>query len=145
MGVLRWDPFAELASLRERVNRVFEESMRPEDRREQSPARAWAPLVDIYETPAEIVVEADLAGVKQDDIEIQVMGDTLTLRGERKDTEGRNYVRVERPYGPFSRSFTIGTPIDQAGVKARYKDGVLEITLPKAEEAKPKQVKVQVD
>ncbi len=144
MDVMRWDPFADLASLRERVNRAFEESF-PRAGREQMAGRTWAPLVDIFETKDEIVVQAEIASAKQEDLDVQVVGDTLTIRGERKAPEDRTYVRVERPYGAFMRSFTIGTPIDQANVKARYHDGLLEVVLPKAAEAKPKQVQVQID
>jgi len=146
MDLLRWDPFSDLAALRDRVNRVFEESLtRPGERREPAASRSWAPLVDIYETPAEIVLLADIAGVQQDDLDVQVTGDTLTIKGERKPQQDRQYVRVERPYGVFLRSFTIGTPIDQAQVRAHYREGVLEVILPKAAEAHPRQVQVQVD
>jgi len=145
MDMLRWDPFADLAALRERVNRAFEESMRPGERLEPASSRTWAPLVDIYATERELVLLVDIPGVKMEDLEIAVEGETVTIKGERQPAEGREYLRVERPYGPFLRSFTIGMPVDQARVSARYANGVLEITMPKAEEAQPKRVQVQVE
>jgi HSP20 family protein len=139
----RWDPFGEMQALRERVNRAFDE-MVARDRAPAEPA-AWAPLVDILETDDAIVLRADVAGARLQDLNIEIDGDTLTLSGERKADEGGTYLRVERPHGPLRRSFTIGAPIDQAHVKATYHNGVLEITLPKSREARPKQVKVQVE
>lgn len=145
MDLIRWDPFADLGTLRDRVNRLFEETLSRSGLREPAEARTWAPLVDIHETDGEIVVSADLPGLSRDQIDIELTGDSLTIKGERTfEDANKNYVRVERPRGAFQRSFTIGVPIDQANVKAAYHDGVLEVTLPKAEEARPKQVKVEV-
>jgi len=144
MDLIRWDPFGDLSTLRERVNRLFEETLARPDRREPASARTWAPLVDIYDANGDIVLRADLPGLKQEDIDLQLTGDTLTIRGERKLSEEHSYMRVERPHGNFERSFTLSVPIDQSKVKASYREGVLEIVLPKAEEAKPKQVKVEV-
>jgi len=145
MDLIRWDPFADLGTLRERVNRLFEETLSRAGIREPAEARTWSPPVDIHETDGEIVVRADVPGVDREQIDIELTGGALTIKGERKfDDEQKNYVRVERPHGTFQRSFTIGVPIDQANVKAAYRDGVLEVTLPKAEEARPKQVRVEV-
>jgi len=144
MNFMRWDPFVDLRTLRERVNRLFEESLSHSSLQEPVIPRTWAPVVDIYEAPEALVVEAELSGMKQEEIEIELTGDTLTIKGERRPEEGREFLRQERNYGPFQRAFTLGMPIDQAGVKARYREGVLEITLPKAEEARPKQVKIDV-
>jgi len=144
VDLIRWDPSGDLVALRERVNRLFEEQLTRPDRREPASARTWSPLVDIYDANGEIVMRADLPGLKQEDIDIQLTGDTLTIRGERKLDDQHNYLRVERPHGVFERSFTLSVPIDQSKVKASYREGVLEIVLPKAEETKPKQVKVEV-
>jgi HSP20 family protein len=144
MDLIRWDPFSDLGTLRERVNRLFEETLARSGRREPAEARTWSPLVDIHETDGEIIVRADLPGLSREEIDIELAGDALSIKGDRKLDENRSYVRVERPHGAFQRSFTIGVPIDTANVKAAYRDGVLEVALPKAEEARPKQVKVDV-
>jgi len=109
---------------------------------------AWTPPVDIYETENEIVVTAELPGVKQEEISIELEGNALTISGERKQEParaGENYHRVERVYGRFQRSFTLDIPVDQGKVTATYKQGILAIHLPKAEEAKPRQIKVRVE
>jgi HSP20 family protein len=144
IDVQRWSPFWNLEELHDRVNRLFQESM-GRSTGESASARTWSPIVDIYEDQDGIVLQADLAGVRREDIEIEVTGDVLTISGERKfiETEGRNYLRLERPYGPFRRSFNIGLPISQSNVKASLKDGVLEVCLPKAEETKPKKIEVE--
>lgn len=147
-GIVRFDPFEDVTRLQREMNRLFDDSARGASRTggtEQASLRGWAPAVDIYEDHNEIIVKAELPGVKQDDIDIQVSGDTLTLRGERRfeDTQKKdNYVRVERAYGTFQRSFTIGVPIQSDRVTATYKDGVLEMHLPKSEEVKPKKVQI---
>jgi HSP20 family protein len=145
MDLMRWDPFGDLGTLRDRVNRAFEDAFARTGTREPAEARTWSPPVDIQETEGEIVLRADLPGMTREQIDIELSGDALTIRGERTfDDEGRNYLRVERPHGTFQRGFTIGVPIDQANVKANFRDGVLEITLPKSEEIRPKQVKIDV-
>jgi len=108
---------------------------------------AWSPAVDVYETKDDIVVKAELPGVKPEDVEVSIVGDTLTLKGERrKEAEVREegYYRIERSYGAFQRSLTLPSVVNAEKVKATYKDGLLEIKLPKKEEAKPKTVKVEV-
>lgn len=146
MSMTRWDPFRDLEALRENVNRLFQESMTP--RREFHTAQAWAPVVDVVEDEEKIIVRAELPGLKREDIDIELTGDTLTIKGERKfenEEKKENYVRVERAYGEFRRVFNIGVPVDAGGVKAAYKDGILEVTIPKAEEVKPKKVEVAVE
>ncbi len=147
MSLARWDPFRELEALQEDVNRLFQESMaRP--RRETSAARVWAPPVDVVEDDEKIIVRAEIPGMKKEDIDIELTGDTLTIRGERKlenEEKKENMVRVERAYGRFQRSFTIGVPVKSNEVKAAYRDGILEITIPKSEEIKPKKVDVSVE
>ena len=143
---MRWDPFGDIANIRERVNRIFEESMREHFGAPSTPdARGWAPRVDIYETDANLVIDAELPGLSRDDIGIELDGDRLTIKGSRKPPEDRSYVRMERPYGPFHRSFAIGAPVDQGGVTAHYRDGVLTIALPKARQTQARQTKIKVE
>jgi HSP20 family protein len=116
--------------------------------REHVSSRVWSPPVDVYEDVEGIVVRAEIPGMKQEEIDIELAGETLTIKGERKfDDEARRegYVRIERQYGAFQRSFTIGVPIDERKVKATYKNGVLEVSLPKSEAVKPKKVHVAVE
>jgi HSP20 family protein len=146
MSIVRWDPFADMAQLREQVNKLFEQSI-AQNGREPVSMRTWVPAVDIADTAETIVVHADLAGIKPEDITIEVEGGMLTLRGERKlekETKDKQFVRVERSYGSFQRTFNLAVPIKQSDIKAAYKNGVLEITLPKAEEAKPKQITIEI-
>lgn len=148
MALIRWDPFREMSALQERMNRLFS------DVRAQAPVRgeeivqgAWIPAVDIFETNEAIVLKAELPGITAQDISVEVKDNTLTLKGENKfekEVKEENYHRVERSYGSFQRAFTLPGTIHQEKVKAKFKDGILEITLPKVEEAKPKQVKVEI-
>jgi HSP20 family protein len=148
MTLTKWDPFKDLVSLQDRMNRLFDESVRnvrPGD--EALSSAIWSPAVDIYETEDEVVVKAELPEVNQKDIDVQIENSTLTLRGERKfnkETKKENFHRIERAYGSFSRSFTLPSTIDQEKIRADYKDGILKISMPKREETKPKQIKVAV-
>src|SRR6266404_1899811 len=108
---------------------------------------AWAPAVDIYEGENELVVKADLPDVKPDDLDIREENNILTIRGERKfekKVDVKNYLRVERAYGSFARSFSLANTVNTEAIKADYKDGVLTLSIPKRDEAKPKQIKVNV-
>ena len=148
MTLTKWDPFKDLVTLQDRMNRLFDESVRnvrPGD--EALSSAIWSPAVDIYETEDEVVVKAELPEVNQKDIDVQIENSTLTLRGERrfnKETKKENFHRIERAYGSFSRSFTLPSTIDQEKIRADYKDGILKISMPKREETKPKQIKVAV-
>ena len=116
--------------------------------REHVSQRVWSPSVDVFEDSDHIIIKADLPGIKQEDIDIEMTGDTLTIKGERRfeDEQRReNYVRVERSYGSFQRSFTIGIPVESDKVAATYRNGILELTIPKAEATKPKKVQVAVE
>ena len=152
MTLVRFDPFRELDRLQSEMNRLFEGYSQTGDRPTEARgagalSRAWAPVVDIAENENEIVLRAELPGMKQEDIDIELTGDTLTLRGERRfeDEERRdNFVRVERSYGRFQRAFTLGVPVQHDQVRASYRDGILEIHLPKSEETKPRKVQVSV-
>jgi HSP20 family protein len=152
MGIVRFDPFRELDRLQSEVNRLFEGYNGTPERSANAASpmqsgRMWSPAVDVAENQNEIVLRAEIPGMKQDEIDIELTGDTLTLRGERKfenEERAENFVRVERSYGRFQRSFTLGIPIQHDKVSASYKDGVLEIHLPKSEETKPRKVTVTV-
>jgi HSP20 family protein len=141
----RWEPFRGATSLQEQVNRLFNDVL--EGSGEESSLTAWAPAVDIYETEHELVVKADLPDVDPKDLDIRVENNILTIRGERKfekKVNEENYLRVERAYGSFARSFTLANTVNSDAIKAEYQNGVLTLTIPKKEEAKPKQIKVNV-
>lgn len=149
VAIVRWDPFRDLMTLQDRMNRLFDQTMSRTraDEEEGMTVSTWSPAVDIFETADSIVMKAELPGVSQANIDIQVRDNTLTLKGERKferEVKDENYLRIERSYGAFQRAFSLPTVIQQDKIRAVFKDGVLEVTLPKAEEAKPKQVKVDV-
>jgi HSP20 family protein len=146
MNIIRFNPFAEVTSLRDQVNRLFDEMASPRaESREGGAPRMWAPLVDITENENEVVVTLDVPGVDRDGIDVQLTGENLVVRGERKfeRQEKTSYVHLERPQGTFSRSFTIGVPVQADRVSASYRDGVLTISLPKAEAVKPRKVQIQ--
>jgi HSP20 family protein len=141
----RWDPFRNLSTLQEQVNRLFETSYR--GRGDNSALTTWAPAVDIYETENELVLKADLPDVDEKDLDIQIENNMLTIRGERKfdhEVKEDNYLRIERTYGAFSRSFSLPNTVNAEAIKAEYKNGVLRVELPKRAESKPRQVKVNV-
>jgi HSP20 family protein len=151
MAIVRWEPFRELVGFQDRMNRLFEDSFRGVAR---GPAEddwalggSWAPAVDIYEHEGNLVLKAELPGIESKDVDIRLENNVLTLRGERQFdsvVKRESYHRVERAYGTFSRSFTLPSVVDQEKIKAEYKDGVLRVTLPKKEEAKPKQIAISV-
>lgn len=151
MAIVRWEPFRDMVGIQERMNRLFDEAFRGTPRAgsedDWALGGSWAPAVDIYEQGGDIVLKAELPGVDPKNADIRVENNTLTLRGERKldnEIKRENYHRVERAYGTFSRSFTLPSVVDTDKIKAEYKDGVLLVTLPKREEAKPKQITVTV-
>ncbi|GAC1641386.1 MAG: Hsp20/alpha crystallin family protein [Candidatus Acidiferrum sp.] len=140
----RWEPFRSTAGLESQVNRIFSELF---DRSQESNLTTWAPAVDIFESEHELVVKADLPDIKPEELDIRVENNILTIRGERKfekKVDEKNYLRVERSYGSFARSFSLANTVNSEAIKADYKDGVLTLTIPKREEAKPKQIKVSV-
>ena len=147
MNVVQYAPFRGLSTLHDQVNRLFNESI-VRGHGEESAITTWAPAVDIYETPNELVVKADLPEVEEKDIDIRVENNLLTIRGERKfekSVSEDNYLRVERTYGSFSRSFSLPNTVNAEAIHAEYKNGVLTVNLPKREESKPRQVKVSVN
>jgi HSP20 family protein len=144
-AITRWDPFRSLSSLQEQVNRLFETTL--PGQADTSALTTWAPAVDIYETENELVLKADLPEISEKDLDVRVENNMLTIRGERKfeqQVKEDNYLRVERAYGSFSRSFSLPNSVDTEGLKAEYKNGVLSVVMPKRAESKPKQVKVIV-
>jgi HSP20 family protein len=142
MSLSQYDPLANFPA----TFRTFEDAI---SRMLSEPrgARPWSPAVDIYETENELVLHADLPDVKLDEIDVRVENQTLTIKGERKfekNESARGYHRIERNYGTFTRSFTLPTSVDAEKVAAEFKNGVLTVTLPKKEAAKPRQVKIAV-
>jgi len=149
MPLVPWRPLSEeLESFRREINRLFEDFFGRGPETRIRPAEAWTPCVDVAETEDSFIVTAEVPGMSKDDIKISLSGNVLTLRGEKKEEKEekeRNYHRVERRFGSFTRSFTLPADIDASKVKAAYKDGVLKITLPKKEEVKPKEIAVTVE
>jgi len=148
MNITRYDrdPLETIFRLQDDIARAL--NPRTAQPRENVSSRVWSPSVDVYEDSDCIIIRADLPGVNQEDIDIEMNGDTLTIKGERRfDDEERKegYVRLERQYGAFQRSFTIGIPVDINAVKANYRNGILELNLPKAEISKPKKVLVSAE
>jgi len=145
MAIIRWDPFRDLVTLRERMNRLFEDAFTSRGEEKDLVASSWSPSVDIYETENEIVLTAEIPGVDEKNIEIKLEDNTLSLKGDRnfeKETKEENYHRIERAYGSFYRSFTLPQNIDQDNIKAESENGILKITMPKKPELKPKKVKI---
>ena len=142
-----WDPFEEMSDMQERINRLFDDSFtRYPAARQETFEKTWAPPVDIYEDKDRIVVKAEVPGIKKDEMLIEVKDNVLSLTGERKQEEETmrdNYHRIELAYGKFSRSFSLPNSVKADKVKAVYKDGILEITLPKVEEVKAIPIKVE--
>ena len=145
MSIVRYDPFRDLRTLQEEVNRLFSSNLTRGFSEEGIGRGAWNPSVDIYENKDQIVLEAELPGMKQDDFELTVENNVITLRGERqfeKKEDSDNYHRVERSYGSFTRSFTLPQTVSAEGATAEYNNGVLRVTLPKREETKARRIQV---
>ena len=146
MTIVRYDPFRDLRTLQEEVNRLFSTNLTRAFGDDEGIGRgAWAPSVDIYENKDQIVLEAELPGMKQEDFDLSIENNVITLRGERKfekTDETDNYHRVERSYGAFTRSFTLPQTVSPEGATAEYNNGVLRVTLPKREETKARRIQV---
>ncbi len=145
MSIVRYDPFRDLRTLQEEVNRLFSTNLTRGFGEESIGRGAWNPSVDIYENKDHIVLEAELPGMKREDFELSVENNVITLRGERqfeKKEDSDNYHRVERSYGSFTRSFTLPQTVSAEGATAEYKNGVLRVTLPKREEAKARRIEI---
>jgi HSP20 family protein len=148
MSIVRYDPFRDLRSLQDEVNRLFSSNMASMFPDEGIARGAWNPNVDIYENKDQIVLEAELPGMNREDFDLSIENNVLTLRGERrfeKRDESDNYHRVERSYGSFTRSFTLPQTVSAEGAQAEYRNGVLRIALPKREEVKARKIQVSGD
>ena len=143
MQLVRWDPFQQMAGMSNRLNRTLADPYTP---RTEDAFGAWAPPVDIFEKDDHLVIRAEIPGVHGEDMDVRIENGVLTLHGERKQdtaiTEDNAY-RMERVYGTFTRSFALPTTVDAAKVTATCKDGVLQVTVPKAETAMPKKVEIK--
>ena len=147
MTITRWDPFRDLMTIQERMNRLFQETLSRQRGQEEIDSGQWGPAVDIYETDDRIVLRADLPGIAQSDIEVRIDDNMLVLRGERRqpdDVKADAYHRAERPHGSFVRSFSLPQNVDQGAIRASHNNGVLELVLPKRQDSKAKSIRVDV-
>lgn len=148
MALVRWDPFRELEEVSDRLNRMFARpAPRAANGKETMIVADWTPSVDISETEAEYQIKAEIPDVKKEDVKVTVEDGVLTIQGERKhekEEKGKKYHRIERSYGSFVRTFSLPDVIEEEKVKAEFKDGVLNLHLPKSEKAKPKAIEVKV-
>ena len=142
----RWEPFRELSTLQDRINRAFRESYTGAGD-DSLTTSSFAPAVDVYEDEHQVALKIEVPGIDEKDIDVTVEKDTLTVHGERKfekEEKEENYRRVERQYGSFTRTFTLPSTVDHENIHADYDKGILKISLAKKAEAKPKQIKVNV-
>jgi HSP20 family protein len=147
MNIVKWNPFRELEEIHTRLNRVFNEA--PQRRTEGDGLffAEWAPAVDIQETDKEYVIKAELPEVKKENVKVEMLDGVLTIEGERtqeKEEKGKKFHKVERAYGKFVRQFALPTEVEAAKVQAEFKDGMLNVHLPKSASAKPRSVEVKV-
>ncbi len=145
MPHVKWEPFRDLMAMQDRMSRVIDQTL-SRIWKEEGIQGIWSPPVDIVERENDVVIKIDLPDVNQNEIDIRVEESTLIIQGERKfikESAGEKYIQIERPYGTFRRTFTVPRRIDQEGIKASYKDGVLRVVLPKRQEMAPKQVVVE--
>ncbi len=149
MAIVKWDPFRDVAALQDRINRIFNDSFgRSRDLEDEVSLYDWRPPVEIYETNEGIVLKVELPGVNKDDVSVEVKNNVLTLKGERlldPEIKDEHYYRKERSFGKFNRSFSLQESIKPDSIKASFKDGVLTVEVPRAEEEKPKQITVDID
>lgn len=140
----RWDPFRDVVTLREAMDRMFEDSYSPQRRVvPDGGQRKFRLPIDAYVTAEEIVIQANMPGVKPEDVEITLEGDTLTIKGQRPaPLENVNYVLQERTSGEFQRTLTINVPVDANKAEAKFENGLLTLTIPKSEAARPKTIQV---
>ena len=144
-ALVRWDPFRELNTLENQFNRIFGTNGRSWPARPPSDTTTWSPNVDIFEADNELVLKAELPGLSLEAVELHLEKNVLTIKGERRlesEDNKDNYRRIERAYGSFSRSFALPTTIEETKIRAEFKDGLLTVTIPKQEQAKPRQIKI---
>jgi HSP20 family protein len=145
MTLVKWEPFRDLMTMQDRMTRLIDETL-SRMWKEEAGQGAWSPPVDILEKGNEVILKVDLPEVNQNAIDIRSEEGTLIIQGERKfvkESSEENYVQIERPYGSFRRTFSIPRTIDQEGIRASYKDGVLRVVLPRKKEVQPKQIVVE--
>lgn len=145
--IQKWEPFRELSGFQDEMNQLFEDFFGRMPTRRMFAEGFWAPLMDIEETKDEILVKAELPGMRKEDVKIQINNDVLSITGERKreeETREKTYHRIERAYGKFQRMIRLPTEVDATKVKATYESGVLTVKLPKSEQAKPKEIAIEV-
>ena len=148
MSIVRYDPFRDIRTIQDEVNRLFSSNLTRFFNDEGIARGAWSPNVDIFENKDQIVIEAELPGMNREDFDLSVENNVLTLYGERrfeKKDEGDNYHRVERSYGSFSRSFTLPQTVSAEGANAEFRNGVLRVSLPKREEVKARKIQIKGD
>jgi HSP20 family protein len=146
MTMIKYDPFRELRSLQDEMNRLFNTGARRSGDGEDIVRGAWSPSVDIFENKDQIVLEAELPGINPEDVNISIENNVLTIHGERKfekKDEGDNFHRVERSYGSFTRSFTLPPTVASENANAEFENGILRLTLAKREEAKPRRIEIK--
>ena len=147
MTLVRWRPVRDIFRFRDEMDRLFDDFMDRFPARREAEEQTWSPDVDVQETDNEVIVEAEIPGMEQKDINVTIKDNVLTLKGEKKqekEEKEANYHRVERTYGSFARSFTLPTMVVVDKVSAKYTNGILRITLPKSEQVKPKEIAVEV-
>jgi HSP20 family protein len=147
MALVRWEPVRELTSLQSEMNRLFNSFFDAPTGAGNGPARRWVPAMDLVEADDHFVLKADLPGLDENNVAIEVEGDVLTVAGERQEEHertGEGYHRIERSFGSFRRSLTLPEGVDPEAVTASFDKGVLEVRIPKPEERKPRRVAIQV-
>jgi HSP20 family protein len=147
MNIVRWDPFRELEGIQARLNRVFGEHVQRGSDADNFAFSEWAPAVDIEETADEYLVKADLPDVKKENVKVEFEDGVLTVEGERKldnEEKGKKFHKIERAYGKFVRRFALPTEVDASRLSADFKEGVLNVHLPKSADGKPKAITVKV-
>lgn len=145
MSVIKYDPFRELRGLQDEMNRLFNSNFSSRYKQEDMASGGWSPSVDIYESENEIVLEAELPGMKREDFEVTIENNVINLKGERqfeKKDETENYHRVERSYGSFTRSFSLPRSVSAENTSAEFKNGILRVSLPKREETRARKIEV---
>ena len=145
MAIIKFDSFRDMTTLRDKMNRLFEDAFVPRGEEKDMISSAWLPAVDIFESDSELVLTAEVPGIDEKDIEIFLENNVLSLKGERKfekESKEENYHRIERSYGSFYRSFTLPGYMDAEKIRAVHENGVLKITMSKKPELNPKKVKI---
>ena len=148
MAIVRWRPFRDLVSIQDEMNGLFDDFFGHRPARVEWTEGVWSPSVDVSEDKDNVVIKAEMPGMNKVDVKISVQDNVLTLKGEKKqekEEKDANYHRIERSYGSFCRSLMLPTSVETDKIKANYRDGVLNITLPKTEEVKPKEIPINVE